>query len=211
MKKYVITIARGFGSGGKAIGVELGKRLGISCYEKEILRMASEQSGINESLFWARDEKLAGSYLKNVILKPVPHNYVVEPSDRNFIGDNNLFSIQSDIIRVLASTQSCIIVGKCADSVLDPDVKALRVFIDAPLQNCVRSIMERMSVDAREAERLILKTNKYRSEYYKYYTGGKNWRDPLNYDICLNTGMISRENCVSVIMDTLREKLGPLE
>ncbi len=81
MDNYVITVARGFGSGGKAISVALAKKLGIPCYEKEILAMASEKSGINKALFVERDERLKGSYLVNV-MKSVPKDYTVEPSDR---------------------------------------------------------------------------------------------------------------------------------
>ena len=98
MKKYVITIARGFGSGGKEIGVKLGERLGIPCYEQQLLRMASEQSGINEALFNLADEKLE---VKDR-LKGLPFNYVVEPSDKRFTSNNNLFNIQSELIRKLS-------------------------------------------------------------------------------------------------------------
>lgn len=207
MDKFVITIARGFGSGGKDIAVRLGNKLGIPCYEKEILTMASEQSGINEELFRARDEKLNGSYLMNRILSSVPNDYAVEPMDRRFMHDNNLYAIQKEIMVELASTRSCIIVGKCADTALEK-FNCLKVFIDAPMDYCMKSIMERMAVDEVEATRLIQQTNKYRSDYYKYYTGGKNWNNPLNYDLCLNTGEISRENCVEIIVDILNRKFG---
>ena len=94
MQKFVITIARGFGSGGKEIGVKLGQRLGIPCYEQEILKMASESSGINEALFNLADEKV------NKIrgLRGVPFNYVVHPSDKRFTSDINLFNIQNGTV-----------------------------------------------------------------------------------------------------------------
>ena len=211
MANYVITIALGFGSGGKDIAVHVAERLGIPCYEKEILEMASQQSGIGEDLFNARDEKLGRGYFANRILNSVPHDYAVEASDRRFTHDNNLFAIQSGIIRELAASFSCVIVGKCADSVLGIEVPCLRVFINAPMEACVRSIMNRMSVSPLEAERLILKTNRYRSDYYRYYTQGKDWYDPLNYDLCLNTGMIPRDRCAELIVEALHRKYDPVD
>ena len=165
MQNYVITIARGFGSGGKQIGLRLSKKLGIPCYEKEILAMASEKSGINKALFVERDERLKGSYLVNV-MKSVPKDYTVEPSDRKFTHDNNLFNIQREIIEELAKNQSCIIIGKCADHILKDYPNVLKVFIDAPMADCIASIKERMGVSEEEASRLIVKTDKYRSDYY---------------------------------------------
>ena len=114
MQKYVITIARGFGSGGKEIGVKLAERLGIPCYEQQILKMASETSGINEALFNLADEKV---FVQDK-LKGLPFNYVVEPSDKRFTSNNNLFNIQSQIIKQLAGEMSFIVIGKCADYVL---------------------------------------------------------------------------------------------
>ena len=207
MNTYVITIARGFGSGGKAIGVALGKELGIPCYESEILKMASEKSGLNEALFFERDEKLKGSYFSN-LLKSTPSDYAVEPMDRKFTHDNNLYNLQKEIILELAQTKSCIIVGKCADNVLRNKSNVLKVFIGAPMKTCMKSIIARLGVDEEEAVRLINKTDKYRSDYYKYYTGGKDWRNPVNYDLCLNTGYLSREMCVEMIKHGIVKKIG---
>lgn len=117
MKNYVITIARGFGSGGKDIGMRLSEALGIPCYERQILTMASEKSGIDESVFVESDERLRGRYIANFMRK-LPVSGIVEPYDKEFMSDVNVFNIQADIIQTLASTQSCIIVGKCADYLL---------------------------------------------------------------------------------------------
>ena len=114
MGNYVIAIARGFGSGGKAIGVRLAEELGIPCYERQLIDMASEYSGINKQLFAEVDEKLRGSYAMKRLMK-IPYTYVVEPSDKEFTSDINLFNIQSEIIRELAKTESCVVLCKCAD------------------------------------------------------------------------------------------------
>lgn len=210
MSKVMITIARGFGSGGKAIGVALAEQLGIPCYEKEILRMASDKSGINQTLFEKTDERLKGAFLKKMI-GTVPRNYKVEPSDKKFTHDNNLYHIQCEIIEELAETQSCIIIGKCADYVLQNRKGLIRVFIDAPMNICVRSIQNRMGVGEEEAVRLINKTDRYRADYYRYYTGGREWRSPTNYDICLNSGSLGREKCVEILREMAQKKIVELE
>lgn len=205
MENYVITIARGFGSGGKEIGTKLAAELGIPCYEKQILDMASEQSGINKQLFMEVDEKLRGSYIAN-LLKKVPYSTVIQPNERGFISDVNLFNIQSEIIRELANTQSCIIIGKCADYVLRDRKNVISIYIEAPRKQCVESIMEKMQVPAERANELIRKTDKYRADYYRYYTGGGVWTNPINYDMTLNSARIGRDRCVEVIKDYLNRK-----
>lgn len=198
MSNYVITIARGFGSGGKYIGRKLGERLNIPCYEREILTMASEKSGISESIFARTDEKLRGTLLLNE-LKAIPSEVSVSPEDKKFVSDSNLFAIQSEVIKTLAKTQSCIIIGKCADYVLRDQTNVLSIYVDAPRKACVASIMDKMNVTEREANRLIERTDKYRSDYYTYYTGGRDWVNPTNYHIFLNSDKVGRDNCVDII------------
>lgn len=204
MQKYVVTIARGFGSGGKEIGVKLAQRLDIPCYEQQILRMASEASGINEALFNLADEKVA---LQDK-LKGLPFNYVVEPSDRRFTSNNNLFNIQSDIIRKLAGETSFIIIGKCADYVLKDFCNVASFYIEAPRADCVASITKKMGVSEEEANRLITRTDKYRADYYKYYTKGNYWTNPVNYDMTLNSARVGRDRCVDVMENYVKVKFG---
>ena len=99
MDHYVITIARGFGSGGKEIGSKLAARLGIPCYESQILKMASDESGLNEALFSQVDEKLNVEGRVRSYLRRVPFEKVATPSMKEFTSDINLFNIQSQIIR----------------------------------------------------------------------------------------------------------------
>lgn len=210
MKNYVITIARGFGSGGKDIGQRLGKRLGIPCYEQEILTMASEKSGINVALFAQADEKLRARGIAKA-LRAIPREGILHPEDRNFTSDNNLFAIQSDIIKALDETESCIIIGKCADYVLRHRKNVLSIYIDAPRQSCVDSIMQKMNVSEKEANRLIEKTDKYRADYYKYYTGGRDWLNPTNYHMFLNSDKLTREGCVDIVEKVIRLRFGEEE
>lgn len=135
-------------------------------------------------------------------------NRVVSPSDKDFISDVNLFNIQAEIIRDLAASESIIVVGKCADYVLKDYAGLLSVFIGAPMDSCVESIAGKMKVDMKEAERLVRKTNKYRADYYKYYTKGQEWKDFLNYDMVLNSAKLGRDHCVDLIIEAAKVKFG---
>lgn len=207
MTKYAVTIARGFGSGGKYIGEALGERLGIHCYEKELLTLASEASGINKALFAETDEHLRKSSILKRIMT-IPRNTILSPQDKNFISDNNLFAIQSQIINDLADMESCIFIGKCADYVLKDRQNVLTVYIDAPRQACVESIMNKMSISEKEANRLISSTDKYRADYYKYYTQGIDWVNPTNYHLFLNSNKVGREQCIDILELIIKNKFG---
>lgn len=200
MNNFVITIARGFGSGGKEIATKLGERLGIPCYERQILTLASDKSGIDESLFVESDEKLRANKIAKLLHK-IPVKNVVEPNEKAFISDTNLFNIQAEIIRNLAKTESCIIVGKCADYVLRDFDNVISIYIEAPRAACVKSVMSKMYISEEKANQLIKKTDKYRADYYNYYTGGNYWTNPVNYDMTLNSDRIGRDKCVEVIMN----------
>lgn len=205
MKNYVIAIAREFGSGGKEIGYKLSERLGIPCYEQDILKMASEFSGIAEEKFNETDEKLRGSYLIKY-LQGDPSPYLISPSDKEFVSDVNLFNIQAKIIKDLSKTQSCIIVGKCADYVLRGEDNVLSVFVTAPAYYLTKSIQKKMQVDEKEAERLVKRTNRYREDYYKYYTKRKEWKDPNYFDMILNSARLGRDTCADIIESVARER-----
>lgn len=207
MKNYVITIARGFGSGGKEVASKLADRLGIPCYERQILTLASRESGIDEAAFAKMDEKLKGNYITNFLRKQ-PGTYVTEPTEREFKGDRNLYHIQADIIRKLAESESCVIVGKCADYILKDYRNVVSVYIEAPRHACVRSIMEKLHVSEKRAHELIKKTDKYRANYYNYYTRGGEWTNPVNYDLTLNSHRVGRDKCVDVIEEYLKIKFG---
>lgn len=203
MQNYIVTIARGFVSGGKEIGTKLGLRLGIPCYEREILTMASQKNNIDESLFVDKDEKLKGNYIVNWLRKN-PSIYICEPQENDFVSDNNLFQLQAELIRDLAETQSCIIVGKCADDILKDYRNVISVYVEAPRDACVKSICSKMYVSEERANQLIRKTDKYRANYYNYYTGGKEWTNPVNYDLVLNSDRAGRDNCVEILISYLR-------
>lgn len=208
MDNFVITIARGFGSGGKQIGLALSKQLGIPCYESQILSMASNYSGINKDLFFQVDEKLRGYHLIKRLMKSANKDDIVEPTDKSFISDVNLYNIQAKIIKELAKQQSCIIIGKCANHLLRDYDNTVSVYIEAPRAFCVKNVIERLGVTEEEAHRMIYQTDRYRADYYKYYTGGETWTNPVLYDMTLNSERMGMDKCTELIIQFLKIKLG---
>lgn len=206
MNNYVITIARGFGTGGKQIGMRLARGLGINCYENRILTLASQYSGYGEENF--DDEKLRGSLFINKLLRNLPISSKPKPMTAKFTSNKKTFEFQEKIIRQLAETESCIIIGKCADHVLKYYPNVVSVYIEAPREYTRKRIMERMDVGPEEADRLISRTDKYRADYYAFYTNGNYWTNPVNYDVTLNSSRLGEDVCVELIKDTLRRKLG---
>ncbi|MGN0592173.1 MAG: cytidylate kinase-like family protein [Ruminococcus sp.] len=208
MENYVITIARGFGSGGKQIGLQLSKQLGIPCYESQILAMASNYSGINKDLFFQVDEKLRGYHLIKRLMRANNRDDIVEPTERSFISDVNLYNIQAKIIRELGKNQSCIIIGKCANHLLRDYENVVSVYIEAPRAYCVKNVTDRLGVTEDEAHKMIYQTDRYRADYYKYYTGGEVWTNPVLYDMTLNSERIGESKCTELIIQYLKIKLG---
>ena len=202
---YVITIARGFGSGGKAVAMGLAEELGIECYEHRLLALASEYSGYGEDFLNHFDEAINGSVLLSKIGKKVSE-LGLRPMTNAFRVNQHIFDIQSKVIKELVKTQSCIIVGKCADYILKDMDNVVSVYIEAPRAYCRKRIMDRKNVTAEQADELISETDKYRAEYYQFYTGGRSWTDPINYDMTLNSARVGHEGCITVIKNYLEMK-----
>ena len=197
MENTVITIARGYGSGGRQLGLRLAKRLGIPCYDRELIRMASEESGINEALFGENDEKLKLSPLRRIVKKHYS-GQILPPEDANFSSDDNIFNYQAKIIRELAETESCIIIGRCADFILKDMEDVIKLYFYAPFDDCIKRVIETYGGSEAEAKKKIKEHDRYRSQYYKYYTG-RDWNDARNYDFCLNTSSMSYEKLIDIV------------
>ncbi len=200
MDNYVITIARGFGSGGKTIGKMLSEKLGVSYYDKELIKVASEESGISESLFGISDEKVKKSIFKH----KNKSDEISSPNSGNFTSEDNLFNFQAKVIRELADKESCIIIGRAADYVLRDRDNVVKVFVFADKDFCINKVLELFPVkDSAEASALIEKTDRERESYYKYHTGNE-WDNARNYDLCLNSSQLGFEKCVDIISEYLK-------
>ena len=206
MDNFVITIARQYGSGGRTVGEMLAKKLGIGYYDKDIIRMASEDSGIHETLFGRVDEYSSAKkplFGKNGIYS----GELISPQSKDFTSDENLFNYQAKIIKELAEKESCVIIGRCADYILKDHENLIRVFIHADPKFCLDRSMERHSMSEREMARYIEKTDKFRGDFYRYHTGHE-WYDARNYDLCLDSGKLGFERCVDEICSYTKIRFG---
>ncbi|MCQ2578031.1 MAG: cytidylate kinase-like family protein [Treponema sp.] len=203
---FVVTFARGFGTGGKEIASNLAKELGIHCYENRILTLASQMSGLDEEIFREVDEKVRGKGGFSSFLKGLPKAKTYIARNEKFVSDDKLFEYQSKIIKNLAETESCVIVGKCADYVLRGNPRVVSVYIEAPRAFCLKRTMEKMGVTAEVAAATITQTDKFRADYYEYYTGGNYWTNPVNYDITLNSEKVGIDGCVKMVKHLLEVK-----
>ena len=170
MEKVIVTIARQYGSGGKTIGTMLAEDLGIKAYSREILRLASEESGINEALFNKADERLKSTSLFG-IMKREYKGELIPPESDDFTSNRNLFNYQAKVIKALAEEESCVIIGRCADFILKDRPNVVSVFVHASPEYCLEQAIAKGANGGKDVERFIQKTDKYRAEYYRYYTG----------------------------------------
>ena len=207
MNNFVVTIERGFGSGGRTVGKLLAQRLDVNYYNDELIRLASEESGINIELFGKSDERV-----KVNLFKRYNRSYgerLIPPDSSDFVSNNNLFNYQAKIIRDLADKQSCGLIGRCADYILKDHPANVRVFVYADRGFCIRNVTELYGLSPDEADNKIQSIDKARASYYKYYTG-QSWDDVSNYDLCINSSKIGFDKTVDIIVDYLKT-IGKLE
>jgi cytidylate kinase len=168
--------------------------------------LASIESGISEELFALADEKFNRHLLMQI---PDREHYgnVLNPENNKFVSDMNLFNYQVKILRMLARTETFIVMGKAANYVLRDLNNVVSVNIQAPFEDCVKEIMKRSGMTEKEAAKAVRDTDKYRSDYVKYYSG-HNWKDSVYFDLCLNSSMVGWDNCAEIIKECVRRKVG---
>ena len=193
----VITMARQYGSGGKTIGAMLAKELGINCYSREILRMASEESGINERLFGMSDEKMKGAGWFKILSRPYDGE-LLPPEDKDFVSEENIFNYQAKIIKDLAEKESCVIVGRCADYILKDNPNCINVFICADRADRIKRIVERYDVSEKKALDRIKRMDRERKYYYETHTG-QEWGSISSHEILLNASLLGIEGTVDIL------------
>ena len=165
--------------------------------------MASDASGINEALFGQADERLKRSPLFGILKKNPYKGGVIPPENSDFVSDDNLFNYQAKVIKELAAQESCVMIGRCADYLLRDDPDVIKLYFCAPKKDCVARVMNQNGLSEKEAERRIEKIDKYRAEYYRYYTG-RDWNDARNYNFCLDTTSMSYEKLVEVVTNFIQ-------
>jgi cytidylate kinase len=195
-KDYVITIGRQLGSGGRIIGEKLATQLGISFYDKELIQIASQESGLGKEYFEQADEKKGYSIFGGLFgLRGILTD---EPFSTYYLNNETLFKIQSDVIHKLAEKESCLFVGRCADYVLSGNTRCLNVFISADIDDRIRRISELHKMAADKARDFIEKTDKKRAGYYNYFSN-KVWGEAKSYHLCINSSVLGIDETINFI------------
>lgn len=185
----LITISRQFGSGGRTVGKELAQRLGIKCYDSEIIDKTAQETN------------LAPDYIKEQGEYAVSSSWFGMLCGRDYNGhsfQDDVWNAQRKIILELAEKEPCVIVGRCADYILRDRDDCLKVFIHADMESRAKRIVEIYGEREEAPEKRLKEKDKRRSAYYHFYTDS-DWGDMMNYDIALNSGKIGIEKCVDII------------
>ena len=197
----VITIGRLYGSDGRKIAQELANRVGLRFYDKELIRLAAKESNIPYDDLVKADEKRASFWAY-----PTDNERITE--DRWYYSVNDiLYDTEKKIIREKAEKEDCVIVGRCANRILSDRKDCLSVFVYAPMDYRIRTVMEREYLSEKEARARIRKMDKQRRYHYNYFTD-RNWEDMDEYDICIDSSKCSIERCAKVlegVYHTLKE------
>ncbi len=196
MKKVIITIGREFGSGGREIGLKLSQKLEIPFYDKELILATAEKTNLQESIIEKFDEKHAFPAFATSNLFDI---YQMPMSDRIYIA-------QADAIREIASKGSCVIVGRCADYILEDDPDTFNVFITAPMKDKIERKREILSGKSdKDIENHIEKIDKKRAKYYTYYTDGV-WGKASTYNLCVDSSVLGIDGTVDLIIHAVNMK-----
>ncbi len=202
MEKFVITIGRQFGSGGRSIGQKLADKLNVSFYDKELISLAAKESGTDPEIFKGVDEKAANSLLYSLSMGMYSFG-----SGFSAMGDlpvnDKLYLLQHKIIKQIAEKESCVIVGRCADYVLKDDPNCINIFVYANMEFRKEQSVKKHGIDEDRAEHIINKTDKSRANYYSFYSGQK-WGMAENYDLCIDSSKLSEEKIVDLIIDYIK-------
>lgn len=204
--RFVINIGRQLGSGGKTVGEIIARRLGIRLYDKELINLAAEQSGLCPECFERVDEKESKGVFMTLI------GYLRSPfagddgGMTNVLSNDALFKIQSDVIRSLAARESCIFVGRCADYILRDDPHAVNVFVSADAADRCRRICQRRGCTEQEARAVMERGDAQRADYYNYYSS-RTWGEASTYHLCINSSVLGEEGTADLIMEFAERKL----
>ena len=198
MSYPVITIAREFGSGGHLLGEMLAKELGIKLYDKEFIHLAAEKSGIDEAYIRRNEQSIPSFWLKCILTDGNESS-----RQQSLSPDDVLFVAESNIIRELAAQEPCIIIGRCADYILQDAPRLIKVFCYTDRESAYQRCTTEYGVPADKAKAEITRVNRNRVAHYEYYTGER-WGDPHRYDLILNTGSIGLEAACELVAGLYR-------
>ena len=195
MKNRVITISREFGSGGRLIGQKLAEKLGVPLYDKTILDRIAEESGFSREMMEEAQKKAKHGFLYS--LSSAFGTGETGPESLSL--NERFFLAQFDTIREVAEEGSCVIVGRCADYILRGYPEVTNVFLYAEEEDKIKRAVEEYGAPEKDVKKIMHDTDKARANYYHYHTGRK-WGDPVNYNLCIDTGYIGIDDIVDLIL-----------
>lgn len=202
---YVITVGRQFGSGGRELARLLADQLGIAYLDKELLVEAARHAGVNPEFFEDKDERFP-TFLHGLFSFTMGVTPMCYYTGAGAITDDGLYKAVGDFLLATAEKQSFVVVGRTADYVLRHHPRVLNLFLHAPMADCVSRITARTEgLTADKAEALAKRTNKWRADYYNFFTD-KTWGDARSYHLCLDTGALSIPACAEAVKAVLRLK-----
>lgn len=197
-----ITVARQLGSNGRIIGKLVADALGYKFYDKDILAKIAKDRGLSANLFEGMDDKPTNSFLYALVMGMQSERGLYQ---YDVLNGDNLFKIQSDLIKELAKDNDCVFVGRCADYILRNCENLTRIFCYADTDYRIKNIIKRDGVSEKDAAGAVSKADKRRANYYNFYTN-LTWGDVENYDLAVNTATLSVENASKIILEYLKLK-----
>ena len=203
MSKYIISISREFGSGGRLIGKQLAQRLGIPCYDRTVIQKTAEKSGLSPE-FIARSEERAKSMF-HLALEPMGMGAPAFAQMGIPVGHQAFFA-QAEVIREMADEGPCVIVGRCSDYVLADRPECLKIFIHADMPSRVTRCQEEYQLEYEDMERRINQMDRGRANYYNYYTG-HTWGEMRRYDLTINSSVIGVDGAVELIAAMVQARM----
>ena len=204
--KFVINIGRQLGSGGKAVGEAIAQRLGIGVYDKQLINLAAEQSGLCPEVFERVDEKESRNLFSTLVAYLRSPFVGSEYAGSNVLSNDALFKIQSDVIRDLAARESCIFVGRCADYILRDHPRRVDVFISADDEARIHRLRSRTGCTEEEARSMMERGDARRADYYNYYSS-KTWGAAATYHLSINSTVFGDEGTADFILEFASRKL----
>jgi cytidylate kinase len=204
MANFVITVGREFGSGGRAIAKKIAEHFNIKCYDKEIIYLASKESGLHENFIANCDEKAISS-----LSFSGGNNFYFPGGNMHNVQIKAYFS-QFDAIKTVAKQGPCVIVGRVADYVLKNEDNKISVFISADRQDRVSRVMEYENIPEKQAEKLVDKNDKNRAKYYNFFSN-KKWGEAKTYDLCVNSSKLGIDKTAEFIINYIENRLASLQ
>ncbi len=196
----IVTIGRQYGSGGRNIGIQLAKELGVPFYDQNILKQAAAESGLCEKILENYDEK-PRSFLYSIAMDPF--GYALGGIPANTL-DQRVYMATFDTINAIADKGSSVIIGRCADYVLRERKNVLRVFLYASMDERIKTVMARDDLSEAAAKQKITRMDRSRAAYYEFYSTQK-WGAVDSYDLCIDTGLLGQEGTVALIRHVMEQ------